>query len=206
MGTTGGFSREFNWGEYSAWEEDFKDAQFSGTDTQWIDAVDFVYYQDHGSPNGVAFTSNHDDHGLNYWHMRLGDGDLDSIVFDACSPLAWMNSTGHDVFQRWAPAMQGIHQVCSFGTSSKNSNTRGTKFATYMTDQGMTIINAWFKACLETEPSDHTSAVFYTTKSPNPYAPQLDDPINDHAYGFGYVCSDPKPGEFLYYVYIVNSC
>jgi len=206
MGTTGGFSREFNWGEYSAWEEDFKDAQFSGTDTQWIDAVDFVYYQDHGGPDGVSFVSNHDDHGLNYWHMRLGDGDLDSIVFDACSPLAWQNSTGHDVFQRWAPAMRGIHQVCSFGTSSKNSNTRGTAFATYMTDLGMTIVSAWFRACEETEPSDHTSAVFYATKSPNPYAPQLDDPINDHAYGFGYVCSDPKPGEFLYYVYIVSSC
>ena len=206
MGTTGGFNREFNWGEWSAWEEDFKDAQFSGTDTQWIDAVDFVYYQDHGGPDGVSFTSNHDDHGLNYWHMRLGDGDLDSIVFDACSPLAWLNSSGADVFQRWAPAMQGIHQVCSFGTSSKNSATRGTKFATYMTDFGMTIVSAWFRACEETEPSDHTSAVFYATKSPNPYAPQLDDPINDHAYGFGYVCSDPKPGEFLYYVYIVSSC
>ncbi|MBN2231066.1 MAG: hypothetical protein JW779_15890 [Candidatus Thorarchaeota archaeon] len=206
MGTTGGFSREFNWGEYSAWEEDFKDAQFSGTDTQWIDAVDFVYYQDHGGPDSVSFTSNHDDHGLNYWHMRLGDGDLDSIVFDACSPLAWQNSTGHDVFQRWAPAMRGIHQVCSFGTSSKNSATRGTNFATYMTDLGMTIVSAWFRACEETEPSDHTSAVFYATKSSNPYTPQLDDPINDHAYGFGYVCSDPKPGEFLYYVYIVSSC
>lgn len=206
MGTTGGFSREFNWGEYSAWEEDFKDAQFSGTDTEWIDAVDFVYYQDHGGPDGVSFTSNHDDHGLNYWHMRLGDGDLDSIVFDACSPLAWTNSSGADVFQRWAPAMRGIHQVCSFGTSSKNSNTRGTKFATYMTDLGMTIVSAWFRACEETEPADHTSAVFYATKSPNPFTPQLDDPINDHAYGFGYVCSDPKPGEFLYYVYIVNNC
>ncbi len=206
MGTTGGFSQEFNWGEYSAWEEDFKDAQFSGTDTEWIDAVDFVYYQDHGGPDGVSFTSNHDDHNLNYWHMRLGDGDLDSIVFDACSPLHWQNSTGHDVFQRWGPVMQGIHQVCSFETSSKNSATRGTKFATYMTDLGMTIISAWFRACEETEPSDHTSAVFYATKSPNPFAPQLDDPINDHAYGFGYVCSDPKPGEFLYYVFIVSSC
>ena len=70
----------------------------------------------------------------------------------------------------------------------------------------MTIVSAWFRACEATEPSDHTSAVFYATKSPNPYAPQLDDPINDHAYGFGYVCSDPKPGEFLYYVYIVSSC
>lgn len=206
MGTVGGYNREFNWGEYSAWEEDFKDAQFSGTDTEWVDAVDFVYYQDHGGPNGVSFTSNHDDHGLHYLHMRLGDGDLDSIVFDACSPLAWENPDGDNVFERWGPSLQGIHQVCSFATSSKNSATRGTSFATYMTTNGMTIVNAWFRATLETEPSDHLAAVFYATKSPDPYNPQLDDPINDHAYGFGYVCSDPTPGTFGHYVYIVSSC
>ncbi|MFX1416733.1 MAG: DUF6345 domain-containing protein [Promethearchaeota archaeon] len=206
MGTVGGYNREFNWGEYSAWEEDFKDAQFSGTDTEWVDAVDFVYYQDHGGPNGVSFTSNHDDHGLHYLHMRLGDGDLDSIVFDACSPLAWENPDGDNVFDRWAPSMQGIHQVCSFATSSKNSATRGTNFAKYMTTNGMTIVNAWFRATLETEPSDHLAAVFYATKSPDPYNPQQDDPINDHAYGFGYVCSDPTPGTFGHYVYIVSSC
>ncbi len=206
MATTGGYSREFNWGEYSAWEEDFKDSTYSGTDTTWIDAVDFVYYQDHGGPNGVAFTSNHDDKGLEYLHMRLGDGDLDSIVFDACSPLAWENKDGDDVFARWGPSLQGIHQICSFATGSKNSATRGTAFATYMTDLGMTIVSAWFRATLETEPGDHLAAVFYGSKSPNPLSPQLDDPINDHAYGFGYVCTDPTPGSFGNFVFITNSC
>ncbi|MHA1137888.1 MAG: DUF6345 domain-containing protein [Candidatus Thorarchaeota archaeon] len=206
MGTTGGYSREFNWGEYSAWEEDFKDVTHSGTDTTWIDAVDFVYYQDHGGPNGVAFTSNHDDKGLHYLHMRLGDGDLDSIVFDACKPLAWENPDGDNVFERWAPAMQGVHQVCSFATNSMNSAVRGTNFATYMTDLGMTIVSAWFRATLETEPSEHLAAVFYASKSSNPLNPQLDDPINDHAYGFGYVCTDPTPGSFGHYVYITTSC
>jgi len=206
MGTTGGFNREFNWGEYSAWEEDFKDSTHSGTDTDWIDAVDFVYYQDHGGPDCVSFTSNHDDHWLSFLHMRLGDGDLDSIVFDACSPLAWVNENGDNVFERWAPALQGIHQICSFGTTSQNSATRGTKFATYMTDLGMTIVSAWFRATMETEGSDRLGAVFYGSKSSNPLAPQLDDPINDHAYGFGYTCTDPIPGSFGYYVYITNSC
>jgi len=206
----GGFSQEFNWGEYSAWEEDFKDAQFSGTDTEWIDAVDFVYYQDHGGPDGVAFTSSHDDTGLEYSALRLGDGDLDSIVFDACSPLKWENNNGDDVFQRWAPSLQGIHQVLSFGTTSQNSAVRGTKFALYMTGfmflQPTTIINAWFRACAETEGSDRLAAVFYASKSADPLNPQLDDPINDHAYGFGYVCSDPVPGSFSWYVYITSSC
>ncbi|MBY8997227.1 MAG: immunoglobulin domain-containing protein [Candidatus Thorarchaeota archaeon] len=210
MGAYGGYSQEFNWGEYSAWEEDFKDAAFSGTDTEWVDAVDFVYYQDHGGPDGVSFTSNHDDKGLEYSALRLGDGDLDTIVFDACSPLAWENDNGDDVFQRWAPSLQGIHQVLSFGTTSQNSAVRGTKFALYMTGfsilQPTTIVNAWFRACAETEGSDRLAAVFYATKSPDPNNPQLDDPINDHAYGFGYVCSDPTPGSFSWYMYITSSC
>jgi hypothetical protein len=206
MGTTGGFNREFNWGEYSAWEEDFKDAQFGGTDMEWVDAVDFVYYQDHGGPDGVSFTSNNDHKGLNFIEMRLGDGDLETIVFDACNPLKWENSVGANVFERWGQTLQGIHQICSFATGSKNSATRGTKFATYMTDLGYTIVDAWFRACMETEPSDHLSAVFYATKSPDPYNPQLDDPINDHAYGFGYVCSDPTPGTYKYFVYITSGC
>jgi len=210
MGVIGGYSREFNWGEYSAWEEDFKATQFSGTDTEWIDAVDFVYYQDHGGPDGVAFTSNHDDKSLEYTALRLGDGDLDSIVFDACSPLAWENKTGHTVFQRWAPALQGVHQVLSFATGSHNSATRGTKFGLYMTGFAIipsrTIVQAWFRATLETEPAEVQSAVFYASKSTNPLNPQLDDPINDHAYGFGYVCSDPTPGTFGWYVYITSNC
>jgi hypothetical protein len=211
MGAYGGYSREFNWGEYSAWEEDFKDSAFSGTDTEWIDAVDFVYYQDHGGPDGVAFTSNHDDKGLEYSAMRLGDGDLESIVFDACSPLAWENKNGVNVFDRWAPTLQGVHQVLSFATTSQNSAVRGTKFALYMTGlstiiPAATIVNAWFRATAETEGSDRLAAVFYASKSADPWNPQQDDPINDHAYGFGYVCSDPVPGTFSWYVYITSSC
>jgi len=211
MGTVGGYSREFNWGEYSAWENDFQDAQFGGTDTEWVDAVDFVYYQDHGGANGVSMTSQHDDGWLEFSSLRLGDGDLETIVFDACSPLAWENKDGDNVYERWAQALQGIHQVCSFATGSHNAQTRGTKFAQYLTNFGLpgsgkTIVNSWFRATLETEPSDTLAAVFYASKSAVPLFPQLDDPINDHAYGFGYVCSDPTPGSFSWYVYITTSC
>ncbi len=211
MGTYGAFSREFNWGEYSAWEEDFKDAQFSGTDTEWIDAVDIVYYQDHGNPNGVSFTSSHDDGWLSVGHMRLGDGDLDTIIFDACSPLAWVNKDGDKVWDRWGPTLQGVHQVCSFASGSHNARTRGVRFASYMTGIAplippSTIMQAWFRACMETEGSDITAALFYGSKSSNPGNPQLDDPSHDHAYGFGYVCSDPTPGTFGWLVYVTCNC
>jgi hypothetical protein len=211
MYSFGGYSQEFNWGEWSAWEEDFKDAQFSGTDTEWIDAVDMVYYQDHGGPNGVTFTSSHDDGWLDIPDMRLGDGDLETIVFDACSPLAWENKDGDNVFTRWAPTLQGVHQVCSFASGSHNVRERGAKFGLYMTGFGgvilpTTIAQAWFRATLETEGSDVVAAVFYASKSTNPLSPQQDDPIHDHAYGFGYVCSDPTPGTFGWYVYVTSNC
>ena len=211
MYSFGGFSQEFNWGEWSAWEEDFKDAQFSGTDTEWIDAVDMVYYQDHGGPNGVTFTSSHDDGWLDIPDMRLGDGDLETIVFDACSPLAWENKDGDNVFTRWAPTLQGVHQVCSFASGSHNVRERGAKFGLYLTGFGgvilpTTIAQAWFRATLETEGSDVVAAVFYASKSTNPLNPQQDDPIHDHAYGFGYVCSDPTPGTFGWYVYVTSNC
>ena len=76
----------------------------------------------------------------------------------------------------------------------------------YFTNPSLTIVNAWFRTCLETEPSKHVAAVFYATKSTNPFQPQLDDPINDHAYGFGYVCSDPTPGTIHHLVYITSGC
>jgi hypothetical protein len=210
MGSQGGYSKEFNWGEYSAWDIDFKDAQFNGIDTEWVDAVDFAYYQDHGGPDGVAFSSKHDTGGLWVGYMRLGDGDLDTIVFDACSPLAWENDKGENVFERWAPTLQGVHQICSFATTSQNSNTRGTLFGLYMTGFGIisprTIMQAWFRACAETEGGDRQAALFYASKSPDPLNPQLDDPSNDYAYGFGYVCSDPTPGSFSWYVYVTSNC
>ncbi|MFW9892984.1 MAG: DUF6345 domain-containing protein [Candidatus Thorarchaeota archaeon] len=210
MGVMGGYSQEFNWGEYSAWEEDFKDEAYGGTDSEWVDAVDFVYYQDHGGPDGVTFRTNNDDKSLLFRECRWGDGDLDTIAIDACSPLAWENSTGHNVFERWADTLQGIHMVCGFSTTSHNARTRGTKFGTYMTGFGaspaLTIKDAWFRACAETEGSDILSAVFYASKSSNPLNPQQDDPVNDHAYGFGYVCSDPIPGTFGWYVFITSNC
>ncbi|MFW9851021.1 MAG: DUF6345 domain-containing protein, partial [Candidatus Thorarchaeota archaeon] len=147
MGWIGGFSREFNWGEYNAWEQDFKYDAIGGDDSDWVDAVDFVYYQDHGGPNGVAFTSQMDDTGLHYSEARWGDGDLEYIVFDACSVLMWEHPDEQvNVWDRWTPAFQGLHLMLSFATGSHNVKARGTQFASYLT-QHHTLIDSWFWAC-----------------------------------------------------------
>lgn len=208
MCTAGGYTGVFNFGEQEAWEEDFKYTSIGGNDVGYIDAVDFAYYQDHGGPDGVAFSSMHDDKGLCYCECKWGDGDLEWIVLDACSPLAWVNQDVKNVFERWGPALQGLHMICSFATGSSNVQTRGYAFAYYLTGAWglpvLPIYSAWFQACAATQDSACWSAVLYATESNDPWSPQLDDPINDHAHGFGNVCSDPLDAKWL--VWIATTC
>lgn len=207
MGQSLGYSREFNWGEYSAWEQDFKYVDIGGDDSDWVDAVDFVYYQDHGGPYGVAFTSQMDDGGLHSTEARWGDGDLEFIVFDACSVLMWQDPTTlENVWERWTPAFRGLHLMLSFATGSMNVQTRGLSFA-FSLWQGYPLINSWFYACAVTEGSDIVSAVLYATASPDPWQPQPSlDPSFDKAHTKGQICVDPSPGLLKWFVYITYPC
>jgi len=208
MGILGGHQRTFNWGEYAAWEEDFKYEAIGGTDYDWVDAVDFVYYQGHGNPNGVFFSSQHDSMFLDHSEAKWGDGDLEWIVLDACEPLEWENGIDENVFQRWGPALQGVHMICSFSTGSLNAQIRGARFGMYLTFPFFryTIKQAWFQACADTEGSATRAAILYATKSPDPWNPKLDDPVNDHAHGFGYVSSDPTPATTNWWVWLTTQC
>ena len=210
MGTIGGYSQEFNWGEWNAWESDFRDAtEHNGNDTEWVDAVDFVYYAGHGNSLSISFTSEHDDEYLYFSDLKLGDGDLETLAMLSCNVLDFYN-WGGNIFELWGPVLQGVHQVCGFATGAKNSYSMGFQFALYMTGvyplPALTIMESWFRAGLEFQPSDKKVAIFYGTNSTNPFQPQLDDPINDHAKGFGYVCSDPTPETMGWYVYITSNC
>jgi len=208
MCTHGGYTGVFNFGEQEAWEEDFKYTSIGGNDVGYVDAVDFVYYQDHGGPDGVAFSSMHDDKALYYTECKWGDGDLEWIVLDACSPLAWQPVGKVNVFERWGQVFQGLHMICSFATGSSNVQIRGTVFAYLLTGgYGLTplpIYSSWFQACAATQGPDCWTAVLYATESIDPWNPQLDDPINDHAHGFGYVCTDPLDAKWL--VWIATTC
>jgi hypothetical protein len=200
-----GYNPAFNFGENTAWEEDFKTYDNGGTDYKFVDRVDIVYYQDHGNPDGVAFSTFQDDDWMSPSECSWGDGDLEWIIFDACSPLAWENEDLVNVFDRWHMVFNGLHIVCSFSTESNNVQSRGFWFSLHLS-YGIPIRNAWFAACSLTQDWTTGSAVLYPSKSPDPHNPQLDDCHNDRAHGFGYVSSDPDPGEWLWLVYIVNPC
>ena len=201
-----GYSPEFNFGEYAAWEEDFKRKDLGGTDYKYVDRVDIVYYQDHGNPDGVAFSSDtNDDNWMWPSECSWGEGDLEWIIFDACAPLAWECEHLDNVFDRWHMVFSGLHMICSFATESHNVESRGLFFALFL-NYGRTVMDAWFTATSMSEDSPSVSAVLYASKSPDPHNPQQDDCHNDHAHGFGYVSSDPDPGEWLWLVYVQNPC
>jgi hypothetical protein len=204
----GGFTKKFNWGEYYAWEQDFKDDSKGGYDSYWIDSVDLAYYQDHGNSHGVCFCSSVSDQFLHYTEARWGNGDLEWIALDACSPLAWTDGSGNNVFDRWGQALQGVHLILSFSTGSHNVKTRGTYFALYMTGAFFfgkrTVKNSWFRACQKTEGSSEFAAVLYGTKADDPWNPNVPDPHGDYLHGFGPVCADPLPAKW--WVWITHSC
>ncbi|MBN2231065.1 MAG: immunoglobulin domain-containing protein [Candidatus Thorarchaeota archaeon] len=209
MATTGGYSQEFNWGEWNAWETDFRATEFNGNDSEWIDAVDIVFYKGHGNPCSITFTSEHDDEYLYFSDLKLGDGDLETLAMESCDVMPLYGPCG-SLWSLWGPVLQGVHQICGFATSAKNTPSMGMEFALQMTGlyplPALTIVESWFKAGYIHQNSDKIVAVFYGTNSTNPFQPQLDDPINDHAKGFGYVCSDPTPDAMGWYVYITSNC
>lgn len=130
---------EFNRGNADAWEEHFKRESKGGTDTDWIDAVDFAYFAGHGAGStglgtGDAFTFGVDAH--DDWILsvvptnrepRWGDQDLEFIVLDVCSPLIRLEDGAlHSLGQRYANSdvMRGLHYILGFRTAAYDSSSR----------------------------------------------------------------------------------
>jgi hypothetical protein len=206
MTTTGGYDPSFLFGEYAACEYDFKSVNFNGMDAYYSDAVDFLYYNDHGGPDGFSFSAERHYTFFHYSNAEWGDGDLEFIVTDACSVLKWENpDTGKNIWDRWAPAFKGLHIMCGFATGSHDTRNRGLIFARYLT-RGYRMMTAWFRACAETEDSRIVSAILYATKSVDAWNPSPDDPVYDHAHGFGFVASDPTPTLLKWFIYLTSPC
>ncbi len=199
------WDKVFKFGDASAWEEDFKRAAATngGMDDFYIDAVDIAYYRGHGLPNSFSFTSQKDDAGLVDHEAEWGNGDLEWIILDTCSILQFDTNYGYNVFQRWGPAMKGLHMICGFATFGTDSKSRGEKFAKHGRD-GHTVRYSWFKAAKQTTGWKRWSAIFYASNSDDTWNPQQDDPYHDHLHGYGYVSSDPYPARWL--VWISSQC
>jgi len=149
-----GWTKRFDYGDSNAWEEHFKKESMGGTDYNYADDVDFVYFSGHGHIGGFNFISYHDDTTLEHSDAAWGDKDLEWITIDACEVL---NNDDGKVFQRWGTGFtggsnvfMGLHQILGFATTINSPGTRGEKFVWYMTSRGKNIKDAWFKACDDT--------------------------------------------------------
>ena len=67
-------TRRFDWGDDLAWDQDFEQRgtvlPTAGTDTTWVDNVDFVFFSGHGSPDRFLFGVKRD---------HAGEEDRDAV-------------------------------------------------------------------------------------------------------------------------------
>jgi hypothetical protein len=188
--------RSFNFGDDSAWDQDFEEqgvgAPATGTDTIWADSVDIVYLSGHGNASGVIFgLKTRDDGRMRSTEVRWGNGRLKWIAPDACEVLRDSLATA-----RWRAAFQGLHYMLGFHTLSTDEAHRGRVFADYL-NQGWRIRDAWILACQDTEGSDTQWAYLRADAAGT-------NTFNDRWIGEGFVSPDPtNPTSF---VYIRGSC
>lgn len=191
-----GWSKDFNWGDYAAYEEDFKKVSLGGTDSDWIDEVDFAFYAGHGYPTGFYFNNNHDDKklgGIDTHHdAEWGDLDLEWIALACCEVLKNSDDDG-EWYERWGyEVFKGLHQIEGFDTSVSDDPNHGEIFADYMIVNEYTIKTAWFKMADDIEPIGTRAVVMGV----------CDDGYetwNDHLWGHGSVASDKTDPSCLFW-------
>ena len=147
-----GYPVRFNYGDFAAWEEDFKraDAPGGGTDSTYIDNVDVTFYTGHAGDWGFTFPGEHDDPWLQWGEPRWGDGDLEWLGIAACGPLQEVDGAGRNVVERWGPAFDGLHAMLGYATISWDNYDEGRKWASNMLGTrflwwsfAMTVVQSW---------------------------------------------------------------
>ena len=141
-----GHTVSFNWGDASAWERDFRDPAFGGSDTSWADAVDFVHFSSHGSCSSANlyqgyFGSQADACTWRSDRARFGNTNLEYLCLDTCFSL----ELSRDIIAVWRGAFQGLHMVFGFTRTVSDSwftGGRGYNFG-WRAGGGENLCNSW---------------------------------------------------------------
>lgn len=188
-------TRQFEYADDLAWDQDFEQSgtgtPAAGTDSTYGDNVDIVFFSGHGSSSGISFGIRNKDDGIaKPSNMRLGDKDLEWIVFDACNVL--YDSSTNDAVARLGAVFNGLHYMLGFATTCSDVGDRGKKFASKL-NSGFRVREAWIQACRETENSSTECAYIRADNGTS-------DTYNDHWHGQGFVSTDPvNPTSKIYY-------
>jgi hypothetical protein len=187
------YTGRFNFGDDYAWDIDFEEP---GNASSWIDDVDIAFFSGHGGPNGPLFgVDDHDDGQAKPGEVKLGNKDLEWIVFDACQVL---QHTASNSVARWLGAFNGLHKMLGFHTTCFDVSNRGREFAKKL-KEGWSVDSAWIYACELTEGPGTKWAILEANEAVPEDDEAQTDVQNDHLHGFGYVSSDPKENIILWY-------
>jgi hypothetical protein len=158
---------QFNYGDYAAWERDFKEPGIgNGQDDDYVDFVDLVFYTGHANANRFTFPGERDDGSLHYSEAVWGNWDLEWIVIAACGPLQ-LGSPPTAWHQRWGPAFDGLHLILAYATVSADNTTEGGLFANHILGNSFffwstaarSIRQAWAMTATEVQPSSVTYGI-----------------------------------------------
>ena len=193
-----GWLVNFNWGDANAWESDWR-----RNDDTWVDAADFVFYTGHANMNGWTLRSP-DDGSLSFTEVGnapetpgdlWGQNDLEWMIIAACGPLqdSILAAGGGDVLARWDGAFDGLHSLMGYGAITFDNTEEGARVVKYA-KQGTPLIDAWFRAAQEIQPSTNGAKA---PDGPNVWVGAMwvtkpgADPRSDHLWGHGSVSADP---------------
>jgi hypothetical protein len=204
-----GWHIDFNWGDANAFESDWR-----RDDDNWVDNADFVFYTGHANEYGWVLSAP-DDTFLHFSETGAagenpgdlwGNSDLEWMTIAACGPLE-DDLLGHpggggDALTRWKGAFDGMHILMGYGAITFDNDQEGRRLAQYAKG-GSSLINAWFRAANEIQPTDNGVGHPGSEEYPSPYGPIVYagamwatqsgiDPFGDHAWDFGSVSGDPK--------------
>jgi hypothetical protein len=162
---------QFYHGEYIARPQDFIAPPY-GWEENVADTAALVFYNGHGNPNAITFTSSSAGSGTPFYVLKntdldignWGSSQMDWFALDSCQVLAQVDDPNSDylAFERWGPAFNGLHSMLGFETDSWSDSITGiggdsfeTVFVKGMAGKGgwtLTMQQAWFHAAMTTGP------------------------------------------------------
>ncbi|HEX7401094.1 MAG TPA: DUF6345 domain-containing protein, partial [candidate division Zixibacteria bacterium] len=204
VGEQPGWTKVFEWGNASAFEEDFKRSGLGGDEDDEIDQVDMVFFSGHGtfgseiwdptwgsSRRALIFGVEHDDYylvpgeggrwldGTNSW----GDVDLEWLASVSCRSMR-----DH---RYWANCMNGLHLILGWETDARDTPLFGASWAINLI-AGRTVTQAWFSAA---------DGIYDPRDGPwiAGVIAEVRRNFDDHLWGVGEVSPDPAPDRWYCY-------
>lgn len=193
-----GWSVNFDYGDYAAWERDFR-----ANDDAYVDSVDLLFYTGHASQNGWTLNSPDDTNGLRYTEVGTSPGsdiygntDLEWLIVAACGPLQSTHFTTNttNAFSRWRGIFDGLHVFMGYGAVTYDNTSEGRRFM-QLARAGWNVIDAWFRTAKEIQPSTNG---YGAPNGPRIYVVAMyahngdHCARNDHLWGMGSTCADVR--------------